>query len=93
MTEPGCDLILGTNTLKELGIILNFQTKEIDIDDIVLPMKNITSLTNTSKIKEAWAVSNALAQEPVSTELANSTCNENPRCKLQKGRPPGSCQR
>jgi hypothetical protein len=33
-------------------------------------MKNIASLTNKSKIKEAWAVSNVLAQEPISTELA-----------------------
>ncbi len=32
MSQPGFDLILGTNTLRELGIILNFQTKEIDID-------------------------------------------------------------
>ncbi len=32
MSKPGFDLILGTNTLKELGIVLNFRTKEIDID-------------------------------------------------------------
>ena len=38
MSKPGFDLILGTNTLKEIGIVLNFQTKEIDIDEIILPM-------------------------------------------------------
>ena len=31
MSQPGFDLILGTNTLRELGIVLNFRTKEIDI--------------------------------------------------------------
>ena len=33
MTEPGFDLILGCNTMKELGIVLDFRTKEISIDD------------------------------------------------------------
>ena len=41
MSVPGFDLILGTNTLKELGIVLNFRTKEIDIDDIILPMRHL----------------------------------------------------
>ncbi len=27
MSQPGFDLILGTNTLKELGIVLNFSNK------------------------------------------------------------------
>ncbi len=38
MSQPGFDLILGTNTLKKLGIVVNFQTKEVDIDEIILPM-------------------------------------------------------
>ncbi len=33
-------------------------------------MRNITNLTNKSKVKEAWAISNALAHEPISMELA-----------------------
>ena len=33
-------------------------------------MRNIANLTNKSKVKEAWAISNALAHEPRSTELA-----------------------
>ena len=32
MTKPGCDLILGCNTMKELGIVLDFRTKEISIE-------------------------------------------------------------
>jgi hypothetical protein len=33
-------------------------------------MRNIANLTDKSKVKEAWAISNALAHEPISTELA-----------------------
>ncbi len=42
MSKQGFDLILGSNTLKELGIVLNFWTKEIDIDKIILPMRDIS---------------------------------------------------
>jgi hypothetical protein len=34
------DLILGTETMKELGIVLDFKTKEITVDEITLPMRN-----------------------------------------------------
>jgi hypothetical protein len=30
----------------------------------------ITNQTNKSKVKEAWAISNALTHEPISTKLA-----------------------
>ncbi len=32
--------------------------------------QKIANLTNKSKVKEAWVISNALAHEPISTELA-----------------------
>ncbi len=38
MTKPVFDLILGCQTTKKLGIVLDFQTKEITIDEVVLPM-------------------------------------------------------
>ena len=38
------DLILGTETMKEFGIILNFKDKMITIDEIILPMRNINNL-------------------------------------------------
>ena len=31
--KPGFDLILGSNTMKELGIVLDFRTKEITLDE------------------------------------------------------------
>ena len=32
------DFILGTKTIKELGIVLNFKAKTKTIDEIILPM-------------------------------------------------------
>ncbi len=75
------DLIIGCNSMERLGIVMNFKNKTTTIDYIILPMRNITSLTNKSKIKEAWEISNALAHEPISTEQATQR-NEKLRCKL-----------
>ncbi len=44
ISQQGFDLILSTNTLKELGIVLNFQTKELDIDEIILLIRDISKL-------------------------------------------------
>ena len=67
-SQPGFDLILGTNTLKELGIVLNFQKKEIDIDEIILPMRDITKLSTSSKIEQALMANNSVVtHEPKST--------------------------
>ncbi len=68
MSKPGFDLILGTNTLKELGIVLNFRTKGIDIDEIILPMRDISKLSTRAKIERAWmANNNVMIHEPKST--------------------------
>jgi hypothetical protein len=69
MTKPVYDLILGCNTVKELGIVLDFRTKQITIDEIILSMRNINSRAST-KIEKAWAVNNSMAHEPVSTKNA-----------------------
>ena len=65
MGKPVFDLIIGCNSME-----MDFTTKSITIDEIILPMRNIANLTNRSKIKEAWAISNVLAHEPISTKLA-----------------------
>ena len=70
MGKPVFDLIIGCNSMEKLGIVLDFKAKSITIDEIILPMRNINSLTDRSKVKETWAISNALAHEPISTELA-----------------------
>ena len=60
MTKPVFDLILGCKTMKELGIVLDVQTKEITIDHVILPMRDINSLTSQS-LDKAWAVNNSMA--------------------------------
>ena len=69
MTKPVSDLTLGCQTMKELGIVLDFRTKESTIDHIILPMRDINSLT-PSKMEKAWTVNNSMAHEPHSTQEA-----------------------
>jgi hypothetical protein len=70
MGKPVFDLIIGCNSMEKLGIIMDFKAKTITINEIILPMRNTANLTNKSKVKEAWTISNALAHEPIRTELA-----------------------
>ena len=69
LKRPVFDLILGVETMNELGIILDFKEQEITIDEIALPMRDITNLPFTRKQGLEF---NSLARslEPKSTELA-----------------------
>ena len=69
---PMFDLILGCKTIKKLGIVLDFQTKEITIDHIILPMRDINSLTRLSMDK-TLANKNSMAYKPQSTQEV-TTC-------------------
>ena len=69
MTRPMYDLILGCQTMKELGIVLDFRTKEITIDEIILPMRDINSLT-TSKMERVWTVNKSMVHKPHSMHEA-----------------------
>ncbi len=60
------DLILGNKTIKELGIVLDFKSKTITIDEITLPMRNINLLQGSSTLR-ALKLNNSLAKEPLST--------------------------
>ena len=62
MTKPGFDLILGCNTMKELGIVLDFWTKEITLDEISLPMRDINKLKTRATIERAWTMNNSIYQ-------------------------------
>ena len=42
--KPQYDLILGTKTMKEFGIISDFKDKMITVDEVKLPMQNINYL-------------------------------------------------
>ena len=63
MNKPGFGLILGCNTMKELGIVLDFQTKEISIDEISLPMRDINKLSTRAQIEKSWSLNNSIFQE------------------------------
>jgi hypothetical protein len=71
--EKGCkpqyDLILGTETMKELGIMLNLKAKTITIDEIVLPLRNINLLQGATMLC-MLKLNNSLAIETKSTQDA-----------------------
>ena len=62
MNKPGFDLILGCNTMKELGIVLDFWTKEITLDEISLPMRDIENLRTRAAADKAWTMNNSIYQ-------------------------------
>jgi hypothetical protein len=64
--KPQYDVILGTVTMKEFGVILNFRDMMITIDEIILPMSNINNLQGSS-ILQALRHNHSLAMEPQST--------------------------
>ncbi len=80
MTKPMYDLILGCKTMKELGIVLDFRTKEITIHDIILPMRDINSLTTSTM--EAGTENNSMAHEPHSMQEATKKSSSYPRCQI-----------
>jgi len=62
MAKPGFDLILGSHTMKEFGIVLDFWTKAITLDEISLPMRNINKLKTRATIEKAWTMNNSIYQ-------------------------------
>ena len=49
MKNPLFDLILGTKTMRDLGIILDFKKQVITIDEIELPMQSIKEMPTSRK--------------------------------------------
>jgi hypothetical protein len=68
-SKPQYDLILGTKTMKELGIMLDFKVKTITIDKIILPIRNINLLQGASTFC-TLKLKNSLAMETKSTQDA-----------------------
>jgi len=62
---PLYDLITGKQTLHDIGAVLNFKDKEktIIIDEILLPMRNISNLQLKHSINKALKHNTCLAQE------------------------------
>ena len=52
--KPAFDLIIGTDTMTELGIILDFKETIITIDEIKMPMQNIKDLPSSNKVASSY---------------------------------------
>jgi hypothetical protein len=64
------DLIIGKQTLHDLGAVLDLKEKTITIDGVLLPMRNTNNLQLKPSISRALKQNTCLAQEPVSTRNA-----------------------
>jgi hypothetical protein len=60
------DLILGAETMKELGIVIDFKAKTKTSDEIILPMRNVNFLQGPSTLC-MLKLNNSFAMEPKST--------------------------
>jgi hypothetical protein len=67
---PMYDLIIGKQTMHDLGVKLEFQEKTITIDKILLPMRNIVNLQLKPRITRALRENTCFAQVPISTHNA-----------------------
>ncbi len=64
------DLIIGKQTLHDIGAVLDFKERTITIDDILLPMRNINNLQLKPSIFRALKLNSSFTQEPASTRNA-----------------------
>jgi hypothetical protein len=67
---PLYNLIIGKQTLHDIGNVLDFKERTITIDNILLPMKNINTLQLKPSISTALKLNSSFAQEPASTRNA-----------------------
>ena len=81
---PMYDLILGKQSLHDLGVILDFKEKTITIDEILLPMRNIARLQLEPSVSRALRLNTCQAQEPVSTRTATKRVVEILDAKYEK---------
>jgi hypothetical protein len=78
------DLIIGKQTMHNLGVVLYFQEKTIQIDKILLPMRNIANLQLKPRIIRALRENTCFAQEPISTRSATKRVVEILDAKYEK---------
>jgi hypothetical protein len=67
---PLYDLIIGMETLHDIGTMLDFKEKTITIDEIHLPKRNINNLQLKPSISRVLKLYSSFAQEPISTRNA-----------------------
>ena len=49
--------------MKELGTVLDFRTKEITLDELSLPMRDINKLTMRAQIEKPLTMNNGIYQD------------------------------
>jgi len=69
---PLYDLIIGKQTLHDIGAVLDFREKTITIDSILLPMRNIVNLQIKPSVTQTLKHNAFQAQEPISTQKATN---------------------
>jgi hypothetical protein len=67
---PLYNLIIGKQTLHDIGTALDFKERSITIDEILLPIRNINNLQLKPSISRALKLNSSFAQEPASTHNA-----------------------
>jgi hypothetical protein len=78
------DLIMGKHTLHNLGVILDFKEKPIQIDKILLPMRNIANLRFKPCVIRMLRHNTCLTQEPISTRSTTKRVVEILDAKYEK---------
>ncbi len=78
------DLIIGKQTLHDIGAVLDFKERTITIDDILLPMRNINNLQLKPSIFMALKLNSSFAQDPASTHNATKHIVEKLDAKYDK---------
>jgi hypothetical protein len=78
------DLIIGKQSMHNLGVKLDFQNKTITIDEILLPMRNIANLQLKPRITRALRENTYFAQEPISTRIKTKCVVEILNSKYEK---------
>ncbi len=73
---PLYNIIIGKQTLHDIGAMLDFKERTITIDDILLPMRNINNLQLKPSIPRALQLNSCFAQEPASTRNATKCIME-----------------
>ena len=64
------NLIIGKQTLHNIGAVLDFREKTITIDSVLLPMRNIINLQINPSVTRALKHNAFQAQKPISTQKA-----------------------
>jgi hypothetical protein len=81
---PMYDLIIGKQTMHNLGVVLDFKEKTIQIDIILLPVRNIANLQLKPSITRALRHNTCLSQAPISTRSATKRVVEILDAKYEK---------